>query len=168
VPNEAPIHVIIPDFTVGPARPRRIAGGYCPAGHCRADAQVVTRGLLFLLVQNRVLRFASEPVVADLDNNGRAEVIFTSWVQAVNLPAAFGSPTWNGGLAAPTLADIDGDSDLEVVLNTANSGFVAYDLPGTANARVLWGTGRGNYQRTGSLPTDRFVYLPLVLKGRDQ
>jgi hypothetical protein len=27
---------------------------------------------------------------------------------------------------------------------------VAYELPGTANARVLWGTGRGNYQRTGS------------------
>jgi uncharacterized repeat protein (TIGR01451 family) len=27
---------------------------------------------------------------------------------------------------------------------------VAYDLPNTANARVLWGTGRGNYQRTGS------------------
>jgi uncharacterized repeat protein (TIGR01451 family) len=28
---------------------------------------------------------------------------------------------------------------------------VAYDMPGTASARVLWGTGRGNYQRTGSL-----------------
>jgi len=24
-------------------------------------------------------------------------------------------------------------------------------LPGTANARILWGTGRGNYQRSGSL-----------------
>jgi len=28
---------------------------------------------------------------------------------------------------------------------------VAYDLPGTADARILWGTGRGNEQRTGSL-----------------
>ena len=72
-------------------------------------------------------------------------------LQEVNLPAAYGSPDWNGALAAPTLADIDADADLEVVLNTAHSGFVAYDLPGTANARVLWGTGRGNYQRTGSL-----------------
>ena len=27
---------------------------------------------------------------------------------------------------------------------------MAYDLPGTAGARILWGTGRGNYQRTGS------------------
>jgi len=118
-------------------------------------------------------RFASEPTVADLDNDGFAEVIFTSWVQkgshqtgklfivsyqgnqiyAVDLPAAYGSPDWNGALPAPTLANIDSDVDLEVVINTAHSGFVAYDLPGTANARVLWGTGRGNYQRTGSFLT---------------
>ena len=115
-------------------------------------------------------RFASEPVVADLHNDGHPEVIFASWVQKgshqtgklhildyqgnrlqeVDLPAAYGSPDWNGALAAPTLANIDSDPDLEVVLNTAHSGFVAYDLPGTADARILWGTGRGNYQRTGS------------------
>jgi uncharacterized repeat protein (TIGR01451 family) len=115
-------------------------------------------------------RFASEPTVADLDDDGYAEVIFASWVQKgsnqtgklhildyqgnplqeVDLPAAYGSPDWNGALAAPTLANIDADADLEVVLNTAHSGFVAYDLPDTANARILWGTGRGNYQRTGS------------------
>ncbi len=119
-----------------------------------------------------IYRFASEPSVADLDNDGRAEVIFASWVQKGSnqtgklhildyegnviheaaLPAAYGSPDWNGALAAPTLANIDADADLEVVLNTAHSGFVAYDLPGTASARVLWGTGRGNYQRTGHIP----------------
>ncbi|ABK19347.1 FG-GAP-like repeat-containing protein [Syntrophobacter fumaroxidans] len=117
-----------------------------------------------------IMRFASEPVVADLDNDGCAEVIFTSWVEKsahrtgklhildcmgnpvrqVSLPAAYGSPDWNGALAAPTLANIDDDQALEVVINTAHSGLVAYDLPGTANARILWGTGRGNYQRTGT------------------
>jgi uncharacterized repeat protein (TIGR01451 family) len=115
-------------------------------------------------------RFASEPVVADLDGDGKAEVIFASWTQKgsnrtgklhildylgnviheVDLPAAVGE-NWNGALAAPTLADIDGDSELEVVLNTAHSGLVAYDLPGTSNARVLWGTGRGNTQRSASI-----------------
>jgi hypothetical protein len=115
-------------------------------------------------------RFASEPVVADLDNDGHAEVIVTSWVQKgthqtgklhvldyqgnpvyeIDLPSAYGSADWNGALAAPTLANIDNDPDLEVVVNTANSGLAAYDLPGTANARVLWGTGRGNDQRTGT------------------
>jgi hypothetical protein len=135
-------------------------------------------------------RFASEPVVADLDNDGHAEVIFASWtqkgsnqtgklhildslgnpLQEVDLPAAFGSANWNGALAAPTLANIDGDGDLEVVLNTAHSGLVAYDLPGTAEARILWGTGRGNYWRNGyvqvSVPIVDGVktYLPLVLR----
>ena len=115
-------------------------------------------------------RFASEPVIADLDDNGFGEVIFTSWTQKgsyhtgklhildylgnpiyeVSLPNAFGGADWNGALPAPTLANIDSDSDLEAVLLTANSGVVAYDLPGTANASVLWGTGRGDYQRDGN------------------
>jgi hypothetical protein len=115
-------------------------------------------------------RFASEPVVADLNSDGLAEVLFSSWVQKgtnrtgklhildfrgnplheIDLPMAYKSSwDWNGGLAAPTLANIDGDSDLEIVLNTSHSGFVAYDLPGTAGARILWGTGRGSYLRAG-------------------
>lgn len=113
--------------------------------------------------------FASEPVVADLDNDGKAEVIFTTWtakgsfqtgeliiasylgvvLQRVSLPAAFGGPDWNGALPAPTLANIDSDSDLEVVVNTAHSGIAAYDLPGTSIARILWRTGRGNWLRNG-------------------
>ena len=115
------------------------------------------------------LRFASEPVVVDLENDGLAEVIFTSWVQKstnrtgklhilnvygvplyeVDLPAAFNG-NWNGSLGAPTLANVDTDADLEVVLMTAHSGVVVYDLPGTQNARILWGTGRGNYRRDGA------------------
>jgi hypothetical protein len=116
-------------------------------------------------------RFSSEPTVADLDNNGYAEVIIASWVQKgttstgklhilsyqgdllheIDLPSAFGVSGWNGSLAAPTLANIDSDPDLEVVVNTAYSGIVAYDLPNTASARILWGTGRGNFERTGSI-----------------
>jgi hypothetical protein len=114
-------------------------------------------------------RFASEPVIADLNNDGKAEVLFTSWVQKgtystgkihildylgnviheIDLPAAVGAD-WNGAMAAPTLANMDTDADLEMVLLTAHSGVVAYDLPGTANAKVLWGTGRGGYTRSGS------------------
>ena len=118
-----------------------------------------------------IYRFASEPVIADLNFDGQAEVIFTSWVEKgsgltgklhmldysgkpiheIDLPPAY-SGNWNGALAAPTLANIDADPDLEVVLNTAHSGIIAYDLPGTSNALVLWGTGRGNYWRNGYLP----------------
>lgn len=115
------------------------------------------------------MRFASEPAVADLDNDGKAEVIFASWVEKgsdktgklhildylgnvlfeIALPAAVGED-WNGSLAAPTLANVDLDPDLEVVLLTANSGVVVYDLPGTNAAHILWGTGRADFQRSGS------------------
>jgi hypothetical protein len=107
----------------------------------------------------------------DLNTDGKAEVIFTSWVEKgsgltgklhilnylgqliyeIDLPGAH-SGNWNGALAAPTLANIDGDPDLEVVLNTAHSGIVAYDLPGSASAEILWGTGRGNFWRDGYVP----------------
>jgi hypothetical protein len=120
------------------------------------------------------MHFASEPVVADLDNNGTAEVLFTSWGQtgsgesgrlfvlndrgqqlfALNLPLPR-SGTFSGGLAAPTLADVDGDGELELVVNTYAAGVVVYDLPGTRYARPLWATGRGSYLRAGVALNDR-------------
>ena len=104
-----------------------------------------------------VYRFASEPVVADLNNDGQAEVLFGSWPQRnsnlsghlyvldylgnllhkVPLPEAARMPDWNGSTGAPTLANIDADPDLEIIFATARAGLVALDLPGSANARIL-------------------------------
>ena len=115
------------------------------------------------------IRFASEPIVADLNHDGQAEVIFTSWgekasasigqlhilnsmgqtLYAIDLPTSWSAGEWNGGLGAPTIANIDADADYELVVGTSHSGVVAYELPGSAGARILWGTGRGSYQRTG-------------------
>jgi hypothetical protein len=120
--------------------------------------------------------------VVDLDADGHAEVLFTSWtqkgsgrtgklyildhlgnlLQSAELPPAFGGVDWNGALPAPTLADIDGDPDLEVVVNTASSGVAAYDLPGSSHAILYWGTGRGSYQRSGVILQGHAIYLPLI------
>jgi hypothetical protein len=116
--------------------------------------------------------FATEPVVADLNGDGAAEVIFASWTEKslttsgrlhvldaqgnllheVALPVSLSAGQWSGSLAAPTIANIDTDPDYELVLGTVHSGLVAYDLPGTAAARVRWGTGRGGMLRTGLAP----------------
>jgi hypothetical protein len=118
------------------------------------------------------MRFAAEPVVVDLNGDGPAEVIFTSWgekagatigqvhvldalgnlLHVVDLPGSFSAGSWNGGLAAPTVANIDSDADYELVVGTSHSGVVAYDLPGTSRARLRWPTGRGTQRRTGVAP----------------
>lgn len=128
------------------------------------------------------IRFAAEPAVADLDGDGKAEVIFTSWPQkggarvgqlhildylgrqlhAIDLPASFPAGGANGGLAAPTLANLDGDAGLELVIGTIASGAVAYDLPSTSNARVLWGTGRGSMLRAGTPATAACHVLTMI------
>jgi uncharacterized repeat protein (TIGR01451 family) len=115
--------------------------------------------------------FASEPVVADLNADGQAEVIFASWtrhgsyqpgklyvvspagtlLQSVNLPRDPASD-FGGALGAPTLANLDADANLEVVVGTVDMGLVAYELADSANARLLWGTGRGSLLRAGSVP----------------
>ena len=125
--------------------------------------------------------FASEPVVADLDGDGSPEVLFASWGEndngeagklfvldatgqmlfAADLPVPRGG-SWSGGLSAPTLADIDGDGELEAVIQTVDAGVVAYDLPGTHVARVLWPTGRGSYLRAGVARAD-----PIFASGFD-
>ena len=125
-------------------------------------------------------RFASEPVVADLDNDGHAEVIFTSWpkkstgrvgqlhildylgheLYRIDLPVPANGATWNGALGAPTIANIDADSNLELVIGTVASGVVVYTLPNTTTARMLWETGRGNYARTGLAPAPALDATP--------
>ncbi|BDG05426.1 FG-GAP repeat domain-containing protein [Anaeromyxobacter oryzae] len=118
------------------------------------------------------IRFASEPAVVDLDGDGQAEVIFASWpdvasgatgklyvldalgrlAYAVDLPPSFPAGDWNGGLGAPTVARLAPGGDVYVFLGTAQSGVVAFRIPHSAGARLLWPTGRGNLRRDGTPP----------------
>jgi hypothetical protein len=108
--------------------------------------------------------------VADLDGDGQAEVVFTTWTakgsnqggdllivnasgverSRVALPRS--SQSWDGALGAPTLANLDGDANVEVAVGTSSSGLVVYEIPGSRADRLLWPTGRGNLLRTAPEP----------------
>ena len=134
------------------------------------------------------LRFASEPTVADLDNDGHAEVIFASWtqigsnktgklhildylghvLQEVSLPSAFGRSKleWGAGSSNP------GEYRRR---SRPGSGAQHGSLrPGGirparhCRARLLWPTGRANYQRDAFASPQPYApnrtILPIIWK----
>lgn len=140
---------------------------------------------LDLNVEKSFISFASEPVVVDLDADGQAEVIFTTWTEkgsdvageirivsstgapiySVPLPIDTENDTWGGALAAPTVDNIDADPELELLVATFRHGLLAYDLPGSAGAKILWGTGRGGYQRVPEPSRALLGFVAIVVIG---
>lgn len=47
---------------------------------------------------------------------------------------------------------LDADPNWEAVIGTSQSGVVVYELQGSANTRIRWGTARGNLLRNGQPP----------------
>ncbi|MEO8875410.1 MAG: VCBS repeat-containing protein [Polyangiaceae bacterium] len=113
--------------------------------------------------------YASEVTVADLDKDGTPEIIFGTYSLTANgghliVLANTGALLFditltnqgNGGgngigvPAAPTIADIDGDGSLEILLTTFDHGTDIYNVPGSGTSCLLWPTGRGNYLRSGT------------------
>jgi hypothetical protein len=117
---------------------------------------------------------ASEALVADLNGDGAPEIIFTTYTSGSpglpDRPAHLVILNENGAelqrveiagrgsMAAPTIADVDGDGKLELVISLKDSpggglsGVQIWDLPGSSTNCVLWGTGRGGWLRQGYLP----------------
>ncbi|MEZ4220908.1 MAG: VCBS repeat-containing protein [Polyangiaceae bacterium] len=117
---------------------------------------------------------AGEALVVDLNGDGAPEILFTTFssgqpkqpdapAHLVVLDAAgkqlhkielFG----RGSMAAPSVADLDGDGQLELVISLkdtlggAKGGVQIWDLPGSSDNCVLWGTGRGGLRRQGYVP----------------
>jgi hypothetical protein len=65
-----------------------------------------------------------------------------------------------GSMAAPSVADLDGDGQLELVVSLKDAlggdegGVQIWELPGSSDNCVLWGTGRGNWLRQGYVPAE--------------
>lgn len=113
--------------------------------------------------------FASEPTVADLNQDGSPEVVFTTYGDPevedsgslvilaatgaelfdVALPNPGHNGNGNGAPAAPTLADWNGDGTLEIFVQTFEHGMDVFTLPGSAENCILWSTARGGPLRMG-------------------
>jgi hypothetical protein len=113
--------------------------------------------------------FASEPTVADLNQDGSPEILLTTFGDPdttdsghlfvlaadgtqlfdVPLPGAGHNGNGNGAPAAPTVGDLDGDGQVEIFVQTFDHGMDVFTVPGSAENCLLWATGRGGPLRMG-------------------
>ncbi|MEN6474544.1 MAG: VCBS repeat-containing protein [Syntrophaceae bacterium] len=109
---------------------------------------------------------ASGAVIGDLDDDGLSEVVFTTYSTAQDVShliilSAGGIELYKvklvkrGSMSPPTLADIDGDGMIEIIISlkdTLGSGLGGVQIWDVSSARINalpWPTGRGNYLRNG-------------------
>jgi hypothetical protein len=114
--------------------------------------------------------FASEVVAADLNRDGKPELVFGTYALAAGsgrlvVLSAAGKLLYDirlthqghdgngvGVPAAPSIGDIDGDGQLEIVLTTFDHGIDVYRAPGSGTNCLPWPTGRGSLLRAGTAP----------------
>ena len=118
--------------------------------------------------------FASEVTIADLDRNGSPELVFSTYalepdagrliilandgalLHDVVLPNQGMNGNGIGGPAAPTIADLDGDGQLEILVMTFDHGMDVFTVPGSGPNCLAWPTGRANLLRNSQGP----AYVP--------
>ena len=112
--------------------------------------------------------FASEVVAADLNRDGRPELVFGTYGLAprsgrlvvlsargkrlhdIRLRDQGTNGNGIGIPAAPSIADLDGDGRLEIVVTTFDHGIDVYRVPRSNAKHLPWPTGRGNLLRSGA------------------
>ena len=111
--------------------------------------------------------FASEVVAADLNKDGRPELVFGTYslhrragrlfvldahghkLSVTRLRHQRRDGNGIGVPAAPSIGDLTGNGTLEIVLTTFDHGIDVYTVPGSAAGCLPWPTGRGNLLRNG-------------------
>lgn len=115
------------------------------------------------------IMYASEVTVADLNQDGKPEVVLNTFgnpdvsdsghliildaegtlLHDISLPNPGHNGNGNGAPAAPTVADLTGDGQLEIFVQTFDHGIDVFTVPNSAANCVLWSTARGGPLRTG-------------------
>lgn len=154
---------------VGDARPEIIAP--VNDGYVYAIGPDGARLWRYDYAKGKPKTFASEVVVADLDKDGAPELVFGTYsleegggklvilantgalLFEVPLPDQGKNGNGIGVPAAPTIADLDGDGQLEILVQTFDHGIDVFTVPGSGAACLPWPTGRGNLLRSGAGPS---------------
>jgi hypothetical protein len=91
------------------------------------------------------IQFFMNPAIADLDDDGRPEVLAASggfllhaWDVSGEEPAGWPKFTGQWVLASPAVGDVDGDGLLDVVVGTRQGWLFAWTTSSPAGARVEW------------------------------
>jgi FG-GAP-like repeat len=132
-----------------------------------ADASILWR---YNYRHNKRVMYSSEPVAVDLNQDGSPEIIFSTFgspdaedsgnlvilssngvlLYDIPLPNPGHNGNGNGAPAAPTVADLDGDGQLEIFIQTFEHGMDIFTVPGSSTNCLLWPTARGGNLRKGS------------------
>jgi len=123
----------------------------------------------------KTVMYASEPTVADLNQDGSPEIIFTTYgapdvldsgrlvilgadgslLHDIALPnPGRQNGNGNGAPAAPAVGDLDGDGQLEIFVQTFEHGMDVFTVPGSAANCLSWPTARGGPLRMGQPNTN--------------
>jgi hypothetical protein len=128
-----------------------------------------TRLWRYDFMNGKTIMFASEPMIADLNQDGSPEIIFSTYgapdvldsghliilgangalLHDVPLPHPGHNGNGNGAPAAPTVADLDGDGQLEILVQTFEHGLDIFTVPGSGCGCLLWNNARGGPLRMG-------------------
>ena len=131
-----------------------------------ADAQELW---WFNYTYGKPLMYASEVTAADLNRDGSPELMFTTYgapdvtdsgyllvlgadgslLHDIPLPDPGHNGNGNGAPAAPTVGDLDGDGQLEIIVQTFDHGIDIFTVPGSGINCILWETARGGPLRMG-------------------
>lgn len=165
-PNGIPVPALV-DIQ-GDGRPEIVAS--TPDGAVYAISSTGKRLWRFDYAGAEPKTFASEVVAADLNRDGHPELVFGTYsLQAnagrlvvlsatgkllhdVRLPRQGRDGNGIGVAAAPSIADIDRDGRLEIVVTTFDHGLDVFRVPGSDAGCLPWPTARGGLLRSGVGP----------------
>jgi hypothetical protein len=87
----------------------------------------------------------------DTTDSGRLVILAADGtpLHDVALPNTGYNGNGNGAPAAPTIADVDGDGQLEILVQTFDHGMDIFTVPDSGCDCLLWTTARGGPLRMG-------------------